>query len=223
MGNSVDKIRILYFLEDRAQEGFVKALVKRIAKEESLSAAALIHDVRSARGGSKIINEFKSFVKDLKAGGPETDLLVVAVDGNCKGHRERKKQLEQYFKSAPHLLDKVVFAVPDPHIERWYILDQKAFKDGVGIDKSPSLPPYKCKRDYYKQLLYQVLKESNVSSILGGAEYAERIVENIGNVNLLERHDPGFKFFTQELRRILRKASKLGVKPEFEINRQAGI
>jgi hypothetical protein len=27
----VDKKRILYFLEDRAQEGFVKALVERIA------------------------------------------------------------------------------------------------------------------------------------------------------------------------------------------------
>lgn len=113
VGNSVDKIRILYFLEDRAQEGFVKALVKRIAKEESLSAAGLIHDVRSARGGSKIINEFKTFVKDFKTGGPETDLLVVVVDGNCKGHQERKKQLGRYLKSVPHLQDIVVFAVPD--------------------------------------------------------------------------------------------------------------
>ncbi len=204
MGNSVDKKRILYFLEDRAQEGFVKALVERIAKEESFSAAGLIHDVRSARGGSKIINEFKNFIKDFKTGGSETDLLVVAVDGNCKGHQERKKQLERYLKSAPHLQEIVVFAVPDPHIERWYILDQKAFKGGVGIDKSPSLPPYKCKKNYYKQLLYQVLKESNVSSLLGGAEYAEKIVENIENVNVLERHDPGFKVFIQKLRRVFR-------------------
>lgn len=205
MGSSVDRIRILYFLEDRAQEGFVKALVERIAKEESLSAAALIHDVRSARGGAKIIGEFKTYVKDFKRGDPETDLLVVAVDGNCKGHQERKKELERHLKSSFLLRDIVVFAVPDPHIERWYILDQKAFKVGVGIDKSPSLPPYKCKKNYYKQLLYQVLKESNVNSLLGGAEYAERIVENIETVNLLERHDPAFKAFIQELRRVFKK------------------
>lgn len=84
VGSSVDRIRILYFLEDRAQERFVKALVERIAKEESLPAVSLLHDVRSARGGAKIIGEFKTFVKDFKRGGPETDLLVVAVNKEFK-------------------------------------------------------------------------------------------------------------------------------------------
>jgi hypothetical protein len=43
-----------------------------------------------------------------------------------------------------------------------------------------------------------------VSSIFGGAEYAEKIVENIENLNLLDKRDPGFKEFAQELRRIFR-------------------
>jgi hypothetical protein len=120
--------------------------VERIAKEESFTPDNLIHDIRSARGGSKIINDFKEFIKSLKTYISDFDLLVVAVDGNCKGYQERKKQLEYPLKSTPSLEERVVFAVPDPHIERWYILDQKAFKYGVGINKSPMLPPYKCKK-----------------------------------------------------------------------------
>ncbi len=47
----MDEIKILYFLEDRAQEGFIKEFVKRIAHEESVPADCLNHAVRSSRGG----------------------------------------------------------------------------------------------------------------------------------------------------------------------------
>ena len=200
-----DKIRVLYFLEDRAQERFIKALVERIAKEESIPLNLLIHDIRSARGGSRVINEFRNFMKGLKVDTPGIDLLVVAIDSNCEGYQERRKQLEKYI-ATPGFRDKVVLAVPDPHIERWYIMDQRAFKSGVGINKSPELPAYKCGRHYYKQILFKVLKESNVSSVLGGAEYAERIVEKIKDVDALGKHEPGFRNFIQDLRRILKIA-----------------
>jgi hypothetical protein len=89
-------MRILYFLEDRAQEGFVKALVERIAKEESIPAEGLAADIRSARGGYRIIKEFKKFLKDtIKTEPSEIDFLVIAIDGNCKGYRERVKELEK--------------------------------------------------------------------------------------------------------------------------------
>ena len=89
----VDKIRILYFLEDRAQEGFIKALVNRVASEESIATDSLIHDVRSARGGSRIVTEFNKFIRDTsEVETTDIDFLVVAIDGNCKGHRERVEQ-----------------------------------------------------------------------------------------------------------------------------------
>jgi hypothetical protein len=202
----VDRIRILYFLEDRAQENFVKYLVQKIASEVGISSKRLMHDIRSARGGSIIINEFKKFVKSCLEGySSEFDLVIVAVDGNCKGYQERKKELEKYLESMPVLEDRVVFAIPDPHIERWYMLDQKAFRDGVGIDKSPGLPTYKCQKDYYKKLIYQVLHESKVNSLLGGIEYAERIIANLEDLELLGQRDPAFKFFVNELKRILKK------------------
>lgn len=202
----VDEIRILYFLEDRAQEGFIKALVERIAKEESIPTGRLIHDVRLARGGSKIINEFKKFLKDTMQGTmPEVDLLIVVIDGDCKGHRERIRQLGKYFKENHPFREKVVYAIPDPHIERWYLMDQRALKQGVGLEKTPDLPSYKCKRAHYKQLLHQALKESNVNSLLGGLEYAERIVDNIENLKSLGETNAGFQDFVEDLRRRLRQ------------------
>jgi hypothetical protein len=177
------KLRILYFLEDRAQEGLIKALVKRIAIEESFPEEDLNHDVRSGRGGSKVLNEFKSFLKHSEYEAREVDLLVVSKDGNCKGYNRGKRELEQCVESVPHFQGRVAFAVPDPHIERWFIKDQRAFKQGIGIDKSPRLPAYKCKKDYYKEILYQALREANVSSLFGGVEYAEQIVENMENLS----------------------------------------
>lgn len=204
-------MRILYFFEDRAQEGFIKALVERIAQEVSIPLSSLVHDVRSAQHGSRVITEFKRFAKDTMGANPsDVDLLIVAIDGNCRGYRERVEELKKLLDRHPKskrlikpghpFRDKVIYAVPDPHIERWYLMDQRAFKLGVGIDKSPELPSYKCKRDHYKQLLAKTLKESNTGSLLTGAEYAERIVENIESLDSLAKQNAGFERFIEDLR-----------------------
>jgi hypothetical protein len=204
-----DEMRILYFLEDRAQEGFIKALVEKIAKEESIDIRSLNHDIRSARGGSRVIIAFRNFIRDtIKTKPSEIDLLIVAVDGNCKGHKDRVEQLEKCIKLNHPFKNRVIYAVPDPHIERWYITDQKAFRDGIGLKRPPDMPPYKCKKDHYKKVLTQALRESNVSSLLGGVEYAEKIVDNIVDLDLLGRQNAGFHFFVQELKRVFRGKAK---------------
>jgi hypothetical protein len=193
--------RILYFLEDRAQEGFIKALVNRIAQDIPIPIDSLNHDVRSAQGGSTVIPEFKRFMKDtMQISSSDVDLLVVAIDGNCKGHNERVRQLEGYVNPLHPLRSKIVYAVPDPHIERWYIMDQRAFKNGVGIDRAPDMPSYKCKKDYYKNLLHRVLAESDVSSLFGGTEYAENIVNKIVSIDSLFTQNAGFQNFIEGLR-----------------------
>jgi len=205
----VGKIRILYFLEDRAQEGFITALVTRVASEESIAPGSLGRDVRSARRGSKVVTEFRNFIKDTKrVGASDIDFLVVSIDGNCYGHEERVKQLKKYIKSNHPFNEKVVYAVPDPHIERWYIMDQRAFKEGIGINRAPDLPAYKCGKDYYKQILHNALKESKVNSLLGGAEYAENIVDKITDLRSLYQRNAGFRVFVEDLRRMLKKTSK---------------
>ncbi|MFQ5865689.1 MAG: DUF4276 family protein [bacterium] len=199
-------MRILYFLEDRAQEGFIIALVNRIAKEESIAINSLNHDIRSARGGSRVIKQFKKFLRDMmELEAMYVDLLVVAVDGNCQGYQEKVRKLEDNIRLDHPLKNRVVYAVPDPHIERWYIMDQRAFKQRIGLDKAPDLPEYKCKKDYYKQALSQALKDANIGSLLGGVEYAERIVENIDNLDSLGRQNSGFQNFVEQLRRSFRE------------------
>lgn len=207
----VGRIRVLYFLEDRAQEGFIRALVERIASDRSIPADSLIHDIRSARHGHRVLSQFKTFLKDTKKiRAPDVDVLVIAIDGNCKGYNDRVKELRKYTSNHP-LENRIVYAVPDPHIERWYLIDQKAFKEGIGLTNVPNLPAYKCKRKYYKQFLSRALKDSDIHSLLGGTEYAEKIVAKIGSLfsRSLADKDVGFQRFVEDLGSILERTKKL--------------
>jgi len=110
-------MRIYYFLEDRAQETFVKSLVERVAREEG---ARVQHHVRAASYGSRAFKEFKNFARDLKRGRSlvEFDLLVVALDGNCKGYAKRARQIQKVVESSG-FEERLICCIPDPHIERW--------------------------------------------------------------------------------------------------------
>ena len=201
-----DKISITYFLEDRAQEGFIRALVERVALEESILPPVLHHNVRSARHGSRVVIEFRNFLKDARrtTGGIEGP-VVVSVDGNCKGYSDRIRQLSRYVRSTDRFRDMVIYAVPDPHIERWYLMDQRALKEAIGVDRAPALPTYKCKKAYYKQILNQVLREAGVQSLLGGPEYAEKIIENVSDLRVFAQQNAGLERFVEDLQRILRQ------------------
>lgn len=128
------------------------------------------------------------------------DLLVVAIDGNCKGRAERVREIQKCLRPTHPLKDKIVYAVPDPHIERWYVMDQRALKDAVGLDRAPEVPQYKCKKAYYKQILNRALKDSGINSLLAGAEYAEKIVENIQSLQSFASQNSGCQDFIEDLK-----------------------
>ncbi|RMH95473.1 MAG: hypothetical protein D6681_13100, partial [Calditrichaeota bacterium] len=138
--------RLVYFFEDIAQERFVRALVRRAIqnKEDSIEEYVL-----NATRGSRVWVEFRQFLWDLKQGQtPFPDVLIVVIDGNCRGHRQVQQDIMQevWKKQVGVPAEKVVCAVPDPHIERWYLEDQRALTSilpGAHIDK----PKYKCERD----------------------------------------------------------------------------
>jgi len=187
-------IRILYFLEDRMQEDFIASLVNRVAKEENIQ---IENEVRWASGGSQVKRQFKKFLKNTKV--YDFDLLIVAMDGNCKGHMEKEKEIT---KSIPEdIKDKLICCIPDPHIERWYLLDLNALKRAIGENIQINQLPQKCEKDYYKSILGNALR--SVGSLLGGPEYAERLVENL-DLHILQEKDKGFKRFIDELRRKIR-------------------
>lgn len=204
----MDKIQIAYFVEDRAQERFIRALVEKVAWAESIPSSRLQHDVRSARGGSRVVGEFEDFAADWEHGDQAVPhLVVVAVDGNCKRRSARVKELLTRVKDTNPLRDRIAFAVPEPYIERWYLLDPRAFKEGTGATRSPTLPPTprKCKKGgHYKALLSKALRDGGVSSLLGGPEFAERIVENI-DLDMLARQNAGFAEFLKGLRSLFKR------------------
>jgi len=197
-------IRVLYFLEDRAQASFIKAIVERVAKENNIR---INHNVLSASGGSKSFKHFKNFVKDLKRGEliPHFDILIVGCDGNCKGYREKMKEINQVINDSK-FKDRVVGCIPDPYIGRWYLLDPLALKRVIKKGINISTPPYKCKgkkgsKGFYKGVLGNILRE--IGSHLSGPEYGALIAKEM-DFSLLESKDKGFKEFISELRRRFR-------------------
>ncbi len=91
----------------------------------------------------------------------------------------------------------MILAIPDPHIERWLLLDGVAFKAvfGNGCDA----PDQKCDRDRYKQRLIEAIHATGTIPRLGGIEYAEDIVQQM-DINRAARGDRSFGRFVAGLR-----------------------
>lgn len=198
-------VRVGYFLEDKAHEKLVKAIVTRIAEEEGIPRQALRHDPRAVRGG-KAIGEYRKFLKDMwNATSPPFDILVVAVDGNCKGYNDRALQLRKIAERARYKwCDHIVLAIPDPHIERWYMISPPALQAAVGAKYPITVPSYKCSRKYYRRILHQYISKESRSTFLGGPEYGEAIIQLMDDLYQPALQDTGLKHFLDDLRRIFR-------------------
>lgn len=184
--------RIALFVEDAAHERVIGLLVERIAKENGQDVTFDKRNVR--RGHGAVIRELKEYLRDLRVGRiGMADLLVVATDANCKGRNVRAKEIRDAAEGAPV---RVVCAVPDPHIERWLLLDSGAFKAVFG--KGCDAPDQKCERDRYKKLLMNSIMTTGIVPAFGGIEFAADLVAAM-NLHRLVRLDGALKAFIDEL------------------------
>ena len=87
--------------------------------------------------------------------------------------------------------------MPDPHIERWLLLDAAAFKAVLNRGCSP--PDQKCEKGRYKSLLRDAVRAAGVTPPLGGIEYAEDIVREM-DLDSAARTDQSFGNVLGELR-----------------------
>jgi hypothetical protein len=130
------------------------------------------------------------------------DLLVVATDANCQGFSDRKREIE---KAAYRLLEtnpeKLLMAIPDPHIERWMLVDSRAFKAVLG--RGCEAPDQKCQRERYKQMLLAAMRAAGIVPPLGGMEYAREIVQHL-DLERAGRLDPSLGSTVAGLRRGLK-------------------
>ncbi len=186
---------IALFGEDFAHQRVIGALVGRLADECGIDVRL---DWRSAvRGHGRVVQEFKRYLQDLARQGARSDLIVVATDANCRGWNERAGEIGKPDAPAP-----MVLAVPDPHIERWLLLDGAAFKSVFG--KGCDAPDRKCGRDLYKQRLAEAIHTTGITPILGGIEFAEDIVRAM-DVERAMRADRSLERFVDDLRAAFRQ------------------
>lgn len=184
---------IALFGEDYAHQQVISALVQRLANAQEVGVRL---DWRNAvRGYGKVIQELNAYLRDLTSqGGSQPDLIIAATDANCSGWNERIREIGR-----PHAPAPMILAVPDPHIERWLLLDGAAFKSvfGQGCDA----PDLKCSRDRYKQLLTKAIYATGITPSLGGIEFAEDIVQKL-DIERAMRADRSLRRFVEELRAI---------------------
>lgn len=181
---------VALFVEDEAHYQIIGALVKRVAREKGIEINLKIFNRAGGRG--KVETGFKKFLRDIELGRlARPDLVALGTDGNCKGYMQRVRDFEGIREDIP-----VVKAIPDPHIERWLLLDGAAFKAVLG--QGCHAPDRKCERDRYKQVLMREIRAAGIRPILGGLEFAEEIVGHM-DLERAASADPSFKRFLDDL------------------------
>lgn len=186
------------FVEDNAQLQFLRAAVERIAHEESCEVK---FQERSIKGGHpRLKQELSRYQFAIDKGVVALpDLAVIGWDANCKGSKARH-EVEAALREP--LKTRSVIACPEPHIERWYMIDDHAFGKVVG--SPPGMATTKCQRDYYKRLLLDAARNAGQVVTLEGAEFAADIVSSIDWFRA-GKVDGAFRRFVAETRSALRR------------------
>lgn len=188
------------FVEDRAQEEFLRPLVRRLGREASRQVDVR---VRAARGGHpRALEElrlYQQWVVDGIAGLTRPDALVVAIDANCRSFAGTRRTIEGALGAESRSI--ALIACPDPHIERWYMADPASFVAVVGVE--PRLGKRKCDRDRYKRSLRDTVRRAGHPALLGGVEFAADIVDAM-DLYRAGRREHSLKHFLDGFRAQLR-------------------
>lgn len=197
-------LTVAFFLEDVGQEAIIPPIFKRVAVEEGIGPEDLECRILHSRGGGSL-SAYAKFLKDAKKSRHATaNLLVVGSDGNCKGFADRRDQILKKAIGSP--FTEVIAAVPDPHVERWYLLDIPALESAADVHINLPPVPKKCEKNFYKRLLRQAFDGTEVNPPLGGIEYGERIALRMDFFDA-GKQDHGLGDFVEKSRAWLRRQS----------------
>ena len=193
---------IALFVEDLAHQLIIGSLAQRLTVAHGITARL---DWISAEGGhGRVIQALRAYVRDLaRRSSHVPDLIIAATDANCGGLNQRIREINHVAESGA-FLPPVIPAVPDPHIERWLLLDGAAFSRVLG--RGCDAPEQKCSRDLYKQRLTDAVLATGTEPTLGGIEFAEDIVREM-NIERAKRADHSLQLFLDNLDAQLRQWS----------------
>ena len=185
------------FVEDVAHEDFLLALIHRLANEYKVQTNLVSSSVRGGRG--KVITELKQYMQDLQhINMILPDLVIVGTDSNCKELLEREKEINQVTSNLSSIF---INMIPEPHIERWLLLDSEAFK--VVYGKGCPAPDQKCERDRYKKMLLNAIYDATKTSPIDGTERIEDLVKRM-NLQRMSESDRSIRRFLTPLQQQFR-------------------
>lgn len=174
---------ISLFAEDEAHEDFLTTLAQRFAETYRVEIEMTTYSVSGGYG--RVISELKQYHRDLQSHQEALPhLILVGTDGNCKKPPEREQEIRQAISG---FTDFVISAVPEPHIERWLLLDAEAFKTVFG--KGCPAPDKKCERDRYKRLLLNAILQAGSEPSLTNFGYVADIVNAMNFQRMARRND----------------------------------
>jgi hypothetical protein len=125
----------------------------------------------------------------------------VGIDADAVGSRQRRHDVDVALGG---YTGPVVTAVPDPHIEKWYLLDPRAVSRSLGLDYAAAGPPHGSQN--YKRVLLEAFLAAGFRPPSGGSEFGEDIAA-VMDLTLARRSDRDFARFMDDLRRELRLAA----------------
>jgi hypothetical protein len=200
-----DKLRVAFFLEDSAQESFIPPLFLRLADEGGFGLHQFDIRILCSRGGGSLEAYTKFLLEAARFPHLTADLLVVGSDANCKGFVERRNQIQ---KSSDHsVYPAILTAIPDPHIERWFLLDLPALSRVAKTKLAGAPPAYKCDKNRYKTVLREVFRGSDVTPLLGGVEYGPELARTM-DLYTAAKLDHGLADFIDLCKAWLKQQSK---------------
>ena len=171
------------FYEDAAHEAVVGAFFRTHC--DAIGVNALLRVRNNAGGHGAMTHAVRSFFSATKRGEIAGDAFLIARDGNGIGVVERERELKAICEQL-EIAVPIVYAIPEPHIEHWLLLDPHAIKTvfGVRFDEVAHHP----NRGGYKNALAQVCVAANINSPTGGIEFADDIVA-VANLQQIRQRD----------------------------------
>lgn len=158
------------FLEDIAQERYIQELAKKILADKGMDSEFRAYVSRGGRPA--VFGELRAFFRLRSISSEVPDYIIVGNDGNCQGFVDRRNEVLRHVPD--EWKERVILAIPDPHIEAWFFRDLSAFHRAVGACDAP--PTRKCDKDVYKDILRGRTIEAAGLAPLGGIENAAAIV-----------------------------------------------
>lgn len=196
-------MRVALFVEDAGHLAFIRRLIDRVSSDEEIEAEILERNAVGGRGAT--LSSLRTYLRDVAEGQDAfAEVVVTAIDGNCHGYQDRCRDIITIVERV-HYAGITVCAVPDPHIEIWYLADGQAVAHVCGGDRNqPALPEYKCEPDYYKRLLRDAFLAFDIDPPAGGTEFGDDIAAEL-DLDAARRQAESFDAFLSDLRGALRQ------------------